>query len=80
MNNAQITVFLQRRINVEPYQHWFKLFFKPIFSHILSIDDRNHSHYHCIVGYLVFSSLARYLLSCRSLTPHEVIIQLVKNK
>ncbi|NYY74363.1 hypothetical protein DMH88_03310 [Escherichia coli] len=49
-------------------------------SHILSIADRNHSHYHCTVDYLISPSLANHLVSCRCQTPHEVVIQLMRNK
>ncbi|TFS03887.1 hypothetical protein ELT43_19890 [Escherichia coli] len=44
------------------------------------IADRNHSHYHCTVDYLISPSLANHLVSCRCQTPHEVVIQLMRNK
>lgn len=50
------------------------------FAHILSIADRNHSHYHCVVDYLISPLLANHLVSCRCQTPHEVVIQLMRNK
>ncbi|NDO80971.1 hypothetical protein CJP72_09375 [Citrobacter sp. NCU1] len=55
---------LRRRINVEPHQERFNLLYKTTSDHILCIDDRNHSHYHCTVDYLIFPSLANHLVSC----------------
>ncbi|ECI5659045.1 hypothetical protein DM680_00355 [Salmonella enterica subsp. diarizonae] len=57
--------FAKRQINVEPYQHWRKLSLICTFRHILTVEDRNHSHYHCVVDYLLFPSLAKYRVSCR---------------
>ncbi|EAW1228980.1 hypothetical protein DA42_05990 [Salmonella enterica subsp. enterica] len=57
--------FAKRQINVEPYQHWRKLSLICTFRHILTVEDRNHSHYHCVVDYLFFPSLAKYRVSCR---------------
>ncbi|WP_216080042.1 hypothetical protein, partial [Shigella boydii] len=57
-----------------------RLLFKPTFAHILSIADRKHSHYHCVVDYLISPLLANHLVSCRCQTPHEVVIQLMRNK
>ncbi|EBM2453685.1 hypothetical protein DMO59_08200 [Salmonella enterica subsp. diarizonae] len=57
--------FTKRQINVEPYQHWRKLSLICTFRHILIVEDRNHSHYHCVVDYLLFPSLAKYRVSCR---------------
>ncbi|EBL8181421.1 hypothetical protein S460_06215 [Salmonella enterica subsp. diarizonae] len=57
--------FAKRQINVELYQHWRKLSLICTFRHILTVEDRNHSHYHCVVDYLLFPSLAKYRVSCR---------------
>ncbi|PNY67773.1 hypothetical protein C2M16_11325 [Escherichia coli] len=73
-------IIFSLRYNLEPHQHSRRLLSKPTFAHILSIADRNHSHYHCTVDYLISPSLANHLVSCRCQTPHEVVIQLMRNK
>lgn len=55
-------IIFSLRYKLEPYQHWVRLLFKPTFTHILSIADRNHSHYHCTVDYLISPSLANHLV------------------
>ncbi|MIM33148.1 hypothetical protein QF25_10890 [Salmonella enterica subsp. enterica] len=65
MNICTLEVFAKRQINVEPYQHRRKLSLICTFRHILIVEDRNHSHYHCVVDYLLFLSLAKHRVSCR---------------